>query len=39
MGKIDERLTVLEGAIKENKASIDRIVEIMLRELNKDKKP
>jgi len=36
MGKIDERLTVLEGAIKENTARIERVVEIMLRD-RKDK--
>ena len=39
MNKFDQRITVLESNIKENKASIDRVVEIMLRELNKEKKP
>ena len=32
---IDNRLTVLESQTKTNKDSIDRISEIMLRELNK----
>lgn len=32
---IDNRLTVLESQTKSNKESIDRISEIMLRELNK----
>lgn len=36
MSKIDERLTVLEGAIKENSARIERVVEILLRD-RKDK--
>jgi len=37
MSKIDERLTVLEGAIKENTNRIERVVEIMLRD--REKKP
>jgi hypothetical protein len=39
MNKFDQRITMLEGNQKENKASIDKIIDIMLRELNKDKKP
>ena len=37
MSKIDERLTVLEGAIKENTNRIERVVDIMLRD--REKKP
>jgi hypothetical protein len=33
LGIIDNRLTVLEKATENNKQSIDRVVEIMLREL------
>jgi hypothetical protein len=35
LGVIDNRLTVLESQTNSNKDSIDRISEIMLRELNK----
>jgi hypothetical protein len=35
LDKIDNRLTVLESQTKTNRDSIDRITEIMLRELNK----
>jgi hypothetical protein len=35
--KIDGRLTVLESMTRSNKESIDRISEIMLRELNRSK--
>jgi hypothetical protein len=34
---IDNRLTVLESRTESNKESIDRIVEVMTRELNKQK--
>ena len=34
---IDNRLTVLESRTESNKQSIDRIVEVMTRELNKQK--
>jgi hypothetical protein len=36
--RIDGRLTVLEGVAVNTKASIDRIVDIMTRELNKPPK-
>ena len=35
LAEINNRLTVLESQTQTNKASIDRITEIMLRELNK----
>jgi len=34
LGEINNRLTVLEAATKDNKTSIDRIVNIMTRELH-----
>jgi hypothetical protein len=34
--KIDNRLTVLESLTENNKTSIDRIVEVMTRELGND---
>jgi Tfp pilus assembly protein PilO len=33
MNKFDQRITILEGNIRDNKERIDRVVEIMLREL------
>jgi hypothetical protein len=35
LGKIDQRLTVLEQAIHKNTASIERIIDVMTRELKK----
>jgi len=35
MNKFDQRVTVLETMIKKNETSIDRIVDVMTRELNK----
>jgi hypothetical protein len=35
LNAIDQRLTVLEGMTRGNKESIDRMVEVMTRELNK----
>jgi hypothetical protein len=35
MNKQDERLTTLEGSVKKNEDSINRIVDVMTRELNK----
>jgi hypothetical protein len=34
LGTIDNRLTVLESQTKENKRSIDRIVDVMTKRLN-----
>jgi len=35
LGKIDERLTVLEGSLKKTAAQVDRVVDIMTRGLPK----
>jgi hypothetical protein len=37
LSTIDNRLTVLESQTKENKERLERVVEIMTRELNKQK--
>jgi hypothetical protein len=34
MNKIDQRITVLEGQIKRNEESIDKIIDIMTKRLN-----
>lgn len=37
LSTIDNRLTVLESQTKENKERLERVVEVMTRELNKTK--
>jgi len=38
LNRIDEKITILEEITKQNKERIDNVVEIMTRELNKEKR-
>ena len=38
LNRIDEKITILETITQQNKASIDKVIEVMTRELNKERK-